>query len=189
LTGFFKNPENGRKEPRADAVCSPGAKGAHQAGNLGATAGGSAGHQAAAQRQGTDRPVSLPPGPKSQPQHRSRAKRLALQRRVRGRRRRDRVGDAGRGHQLHARGGTAEAELSAFRDQRSRTAAKNLDRAETAAVVPGERGRSKTAGHRGGLLPPDAEADAGSATVPHPARPEIFGRWSSTSSWAFPIAR
>ena len=112
---------------------------------------------------------------KSQPQHRSGEKRLALQRCVRRRRRRDRVGEAGRGHQLYARGGTAEAELSSLRRQHSRTAAQNLDRAQAPAVVPDERGRSKTAEHRGGLLPPNAEAVARAAAVSHQARPEIGG--------------
>ena len=48
---------------------------------------------------------------------------LGLQGRVRRRRRRHQVGDAGRRHQLHARDGTAEAELSSFRDQHRRAAA------------------------------------------------------------------
>ena len=59
-----------------------------------------------------------------------RSKTFGLQGRVRRRRRRHQVGDAGRGHQLHARDGTAEAELSSFRHQHSRAAAKNLDRAK-----------------------------------------------------------
>jgi hypothetical protein len=46
LTGFSqKNPENGRKEPRADALCSPGSEGETQAGSIHPAAGGARGIQ------------------------------------------------------------------------------------------------------------------------------------------------
>ena len=63
-----------------------------------------------AQRQGADRAVPVPRRPQPQPEHRPGEECVALQGRVRRGRRRDPVGDAGRGRELPSCAGVAESE-------------------------------------------------------------------------------
>ena len=119
--------------------------------------------------------MPVPQRHQAEPQHRPGEKCLELQGRLRRRRRRDRVGEAGRRRQLQPRAGVAETRLSSVRHYERNPAAENLHGAQTAATVSDERGRSKTAGCCGRLLSRNTEADAGSAAVSPQARPAIGG--------------
>ena len=152
---FAKTRKTGGRN-RADALCSAGSEGADQAGNLGPAASRGARHPATAQRQGTDRPLSFPQRHQPEPQHRSGKERVALQGRLRRRRRRHPVGDACRRRELQSRRGDAEARLLSFRARHGTAAAKIHD-GETAAADRAYGQRQAIAGSRGRALSRDAE--------------------------------
>ena len=99
---------------------------------------------------------------------------MELQGRLRRRRRRNPVGDAGRGRELPSCAGAVE-ERSFFLSCRTDPAHQDQHGSEAAATDRRHSRRQKAAGNGGGLLPPDAQRLAGGAAVPGQARSSIRG--------------